>query len=90
MSISKGLKFHYSTVVREQGCVRGSGGAPRQKLVRAVDLVAAHISETLTYYAFPDVHWTKIRTNNPLERVTAHRVGQAGLRAWQARAREMA
>ena len=25
--------------------------------------------ETLTYYAFPDSHWIKIRTNNPLERI---------------------
>ena len=25
--------------------------------------------ETLTYYAFPDEHWQKIRTNNPLERI---------------------
>ena len=23
----------------------------------------------LTYYAFPDCHWIKIRTNNPLERI---------------------
>ena len=22
-----------------------------------------------TYYAFPDIHWQKIRTNNPLERI---------------------
>lgn len=41
----------------------------RQKLTRAADLVAEHIGETLTYYAFPDVHWAKIRTNNPLERI---------------------
>jgi putative transposase len=27
------------------------------------------VSETLTYYAFPDIHWLKIRTNNPLERI---------------------
>lgn len=25
--------------------------------------------ETLSYYAFPDIHWQKIRTNNPLERI---------------------
>ncbi|MBB4316286.1 transposase-like protein [Roseospira marina] len=41
----------------------------RQKLTRAAELVAEHIGETLTYYAFPDVHWAKIRTNNPLERI---------------------
>ena len=41
----------------------------RQRLGKAADLVAEHIAETLTYYAFPDSHWIKIRTNNPLERI---------------------
>jgi transposase-like protein len=27
------------------------------------------IEETLTYYAFPEEHWRRIRTNNPLERI---------------------
>ena len=36
---------------------------------RAADLVDAHVRETLTYYTFPDCHWIKIRTNNPLERI---------------------
>jgi putative transposase len=27
------------------------------------------VHEILTYYAFPDIHWQKIRTNNPLERI---------------------
>ena len=27
------------------------------------------VEETLTYYAFPEEHWRRIRTNNPLERV---------------------
>ena len=27
------------------------------------------IGETLTFYGFPDSHWRKIRTNNPLERI---------------------
>ena len=36
----------------------------------AADLVEKSVSETLTYYAFPDIHWQKIRTNNPLERRT--------------------
>ena len=41
----------------------------RQRLTRAADLVEESIGETLTYYAFPDIHWHKIRTNNPLERI---------------------
>ena len=28
----------------------------------AADLVERSVSETLTYYAFPDIHWQKIRT----------------------------
>ena len=39
----------------------------RQRMGRAAELVDAHVAETLTYYAFPDCHWIKIRTNNPLE-----------------------
>ena len=35
----------------------------------AADLVDHCVDETLTYYAFPDIHWQKIRTNNPLERI---------------------
>ena len=31
--------------------------------------VEESIGETLTHYAFPDSHWIKIRTNNPLERI---------------------
>ena len=27
------------------------------------------IEETLAYYAFPEEHWRRIRTNNPLERI---------------------
>ena len=34
-----------------------------QRLTRAAELVEEHIHETMTYYAFPDQHWQKIRTN---------------------------
>jgi putative transposase len=39
------------------------------KMTRAADLVEQSVHETLTYYAFPDIHGQKIRTNNPLERI---------------------
>jgi putative transposase len=39
------------------------------KMGTAADLVERSVSETLSYYAFPDIHWHKIRTNNPLERI---------------------
>ncbi len=41
----------------------------RQKMTRAAELVADSIGETLNVCAFPDSHWIKIRTNNPLERI---------------------
>src|SRR5262249_38720739 len=36
---------------------------PRRRLVEAA------VEETLTYYAFPEEHWRRIRTNNPLDRI---------------------
>ena len=40
-----------------------------KRMVRAAELIEESIGETLTYYAFPDSHWRKMRTNNPLERI---------------------
>ncbi len=39
------------------------------KLSKAAELVKNHIQETLTYYHYPQNHWVRIRTNNPLERI---------------------
>src|SRR4029450_1543255 len=39
------------------------------RLSRAAELVEAAVEETLGYYAFPEEHWRRIRTNNPLERI---------------------
>lgn len=39
------------------------------KLKAAADKVQVHIAETFAYYAFPETHWRRIRTNNPLERM---------------------
>src|SRR6478735_8604534 len=39
------------------------------RLARAAELVEAAIEETLAYYAFPEEHWRRIRTNNPFERI---------------------
>ena len=41
----------------------------RQRLARAAEIVEENVEETLTFYAFPDSHWIKLRTNNPLERI---------------------
>lgn len=40
-----------------------------QRLTRAAELVERSIEETFGYYAFPEEHWRRIRTNNPLERI---------------------
>ena len=39
------------------------------RLAKAAELVEAAVPETLAYYAFPEEHWRRIRTNNPLERI---------------------
>ncbi|MEZ5336891.1 MAG: transposase [bacterium] len=39
------------------------------KLGKAAELVEEGIEETLAYFGFPDTHWQRIRTNNPLERI---------------------
>jgi putative transposase len=39
------------------------------KLAKAARVVEEGVSETLSYMAFPPEHWTRIRTNNPLERI---------------------
>ena len=39
------------------------------RLTRAAELVERGIEETLAYYQFPEEHWRRIRTNNPLERI---------------------
>jgi len=38
-------------------------------LIGAAELVETAVEETLTYYGFPEEHWRRIRTNNPLERI---------------------
>jgi len=40
-----------------------------QRMTKAAELVEGGIEETLAYYAFPEEHWRRIRTNNPLERI---------------------
>jgi len=39
------------------------------RLVKVAGWLEETVDETLVYYAFPDEHWRRIRTNNPLERI---------------------
>ena len=41
----------------------------KMKLSKAAQKVAESVHETLTYMEFPAEHWTRIRTNNTLERL---------------------
>ena len=39
------------------------------KLGKAAEHVRTNMAETLAYMDFPEAHWRRIRTNNPIERV---------------------
>jgi transposase-like protein len=39
------------------------------KLGKAAELVEEKIDQTLTFYRYPQTHWIKLRTNNPMERI---------------------
>jgi len=39
------------------------------KLRKAAEMVGDGVIETMSYYAFPRVHWRQLRTNNPMERI---------------------
>lgn len=41
----------------------------QMRLPKAAEKVQAVLPDTLTYYSFPETHWRRIRTNNPLERL---------------------
>ncbi|MGE0852683.1 MAG: IS256 family transposase [Hyphomicrobiaceae bacterium] len=36
------------------------------RLTKAAELVETGVAETLAYYQFPEAHWRRVRTNNPL------------------------
>ena|SRR5262249_9809248 len=38
------------------------------RLTRAAELVGAAVEETLTYYAFPEEHWRRIRTTDVIDK----------------------
>lgn len=52
------------------------------KLKESAEKVEDGIAETLTYYGFPFEHWTRIRTNNMVERLNweiRHRIRVMGI-----------
>ncbi len=39
------------------------------RLTKGADWLEETVEETWVYYAFPNEHWRRIRTNSPLERI---------------------
>jgi len=66
------LKAIHAQESREEALRKARSVAAKldlMKLRKAAEFVREGIPETLSYYAFPQEHWSRIRTNNPLERV---------------------
>jgi hypothetical protein len=57
------------------------------RLTRAAELVKAGFEETLTYYALPEEHWRRVRTNNSLEDVSGGGLGAPGRGHYRSAAR---
>jgi putative transposase len=66
------LKAIHAQESREEAIAKGKAVAEklrRMKLKKAAEKVSESLSDTLTYMSFPQEHWTRIRTNNGLERI---------------------
>src|SRR5262245_47058094 len=63
--------IHASEDVHEarEKALRVGAKLREQRMPKAAELVEGGIEETLAYYAFPEEHWRRVRTNNPLERI---------------------
>lgn len=51
------------------GLFLGAALILQMRFSKAADRVAQSIEATLSYHRYPDTHWRRIRTNNPLERI---------------------
>jgi len=66
------LKAIHAQEDRQAACDKAGLVADKldtMRLSQAATVVRAGIDETLSYMAFPREHWTRIRTNNVLERI---------------------
>jgi putative transposase len=66
------LKAIHAQENREAALEKGKAVAEKlriMKLTKAAEKVNDSLLETLTYMSFPPEHWTRIRTNNTLERL---------------------
>ena len=66
------LKAIHAQENREEALKKAEAVAEKlmkMKLKKASEKVSKSIYETLEYMIFPERHWIRIRTNNPMERI---------------------
>jgi transposase-like protein len=52
-----------------EGALRGGDRAPAGTAPKVSELLEEAEEDLLAFYRFPEAHWTKLRSTNPLERV---------------------
>ena len=70
--VARVLKAGHAQETREAAVVKATEIVEKMnetKLHKAAFLVQEKIAETLTYYAFPWIHWRQLKTNNMMERI---------------------
>ena len=65
----KAIHAQESWPAAEQKAAAAIAALEDQRLRKAAEILGAGVDETLTYYGFPEPHWRRLRTNNPLERI---------------------
>ena len=71
-SVARMLKAIHASEDKQAALEKAEGVIKKlrsQKLRQAAQIVQEGIEDTIAYYDFPDAHWRRIRTNNPLERI---------------------
>jgi putative transposase len=69
MAMLKAIHAQEDREAAEKKAVDVVGKLRALKLAKAAKVVEEGVSETLRYMAYPREHWTRIRTNNALERL---------------------
>ena len=65
----KAIHAQESLQAAREKAARVVASLTEMKMKAAAELVEESIDETQTYYHYPQTHWVRIRTNNPLERI---------------------
>ena len=71
-AVARQVKAIYAQETRDAALAKAAdvvASLREKRLTKAADCLEAGIAESLTYYRFPPRHWTRIRSNNVLERL---------------------